>query len=222
VRIPPGLLPGCCTRCDPGVRLIVITGLTVPPSQVGLLSKDNVEQIPFAYKLFKSENNTALAQGFKTTFSREVPIEFVGVWWVSWYYLSKTSCPRNMLGRTPNLSRLIYRDTVASVGVIMGKTLPFVDVNTTIRVFRQALALDEVCADDLISRFLSRARCALLAPLHYITCVAFGHVPVLLPHHLSYRKLTSTFHPVASRQIPPKLVPPFSYHKTSDGRSSRK
>ncbi|KAI9455901.1 hypothetical protein BJY52DRAFT_1121569 [Lactarius psammicola] len=82
--------------------------------KVGLLSRDNIEQIPFAYKLYKSENNAALAQGFKTTFSREVPIEFVGVW-----------------------------DTVASVGVIMGKTLPFVDVNTTIRVFRQALALDE-------------------------------------------------------------------------------
>ncbi|KAI9444639.1 hypothetical protein H4582DRAFT_2094508 [Lactarius indigo] len=82
--------------------------------KVGLLSKDNVEQIPFAYKLYKADNNADLAQGFKTTFCREVPIEFVGVW-----------------------------DTVASVGVIMGKTLPFVDVNTTIRVFRQALALDE-------------------------------------------------------------------------------
>ncbi|KAH9065589.1 hypothetical protein EDB87DRAFT_1739788 [Lactarius vividus] len=82
--------------------------------KVGLLSKDNIEQIPFAYKLYKADDNTDLAQGFKTTFCREVPIEFVGVW-----------------------------DTVASVGVIMGKTLPFVDVNTTIRVFRQALALDE-------------------------------------------------------------------------------
>ncbi|KAH8987398.1 hypothetical protein EDB86DRAFT_2832355 [Lactarius hatsudake] len=82
--------------------------------KVGLLSKDNIEQIPFAYKLYKADDNTDLAQGFKATFCREVPIEFVGVW-----------------------------ETVASVGVIMGKTLPFVDVNTTIRVFRQALALDE-------------------------------------------------------------------------------
>jgi len=39
---------------------------------------------------------------------------------------------------------MIHRDTVASVGVIMGRSLPFVDVNTTIRVFRQALSLDEV------------------------------------------------------------------------------
>ncbi|KAH9007824.1 hypothetical protein EDB84DRAFT_1552891 [Lactarius hengduanensis] len=82
--------------------------------KVGLLSKDNIEQIPFAYELYKSDDNDALAQGFKMTFSREVPIEFVGVW-----------------------------DTVASVGFVMGKTLPFADVNTTIRVFRQALSLDE-------------------------------------------------------------------------------
>ncbi|KAF8257840.1 hypothetical protein EI94DRAFT_1774333 [Lactarius quietus] len=82
--------------------------------KVGLLSKDNTEQIPFAYKMYKTSNNDKLAKGFKAAFSREVPIDFVGVW-----------------------------DTVASVGVIMGKTLPFVGVNSTIRVFRQALALDE-------------------------------------------------------------------------------
>jgi hypothetical protein len=51
------------------------------------------------------------------------------------------SCPRRMLG-TEN--RLMDRDTVASVGVIMGRSLPFVGVNTTIRVFRQSLSLDEV------------------------------------------------------------------------------
>ncbi|KAH8993945.1 hypothetical protein EDB92DRAFT_1795941 [Lactarius akahatsu] len=82
--------------------------------KVGLLSRDNVEQIPFAYELYKSDGNDALAQEFKMAFSREVPIEFVGVW-----------------------------DTVASVGFITSKTLPFADVNTTIRVFRQALSLDE-------------------------------------------------------------------------------
>jgi len=85
-------------------------------NKVGLLSKDNTDQIPFAYKLYKSTNSSdeALARGFKETFCRPVPIEFVGVW-----------------------------DTVASVGVIMGRSLPFVDVNTTIRVFRQALSLDD-------------------------------------------------------------------------------
>jgi hypothetical protein len=40
--------------------------------------------------------------------------------------------------------RMIDRDTVARVGVIMSRSLPFVEVNTTIRVFRQALSLDEV------------------------------------------------------------------------------
>ena len=53
------------------------------PVKVGLLSKDNVEQVPFAYKLYKSsgKSNDALARGFKQTFSRVVPIDFVGVWW---------------------------------------------------------------------------------------------------------------------------------------------
>ena len=43
---------------------------------------------------------------------------------------------------------MINRDTVASVGLkglVLGTSLPFVEVNTTIRVFRQALSLDEVC-----------------------------------------------------------------------------
>ncbi|KAI9508360.1 hypothetical protein F5148DRAFT_918894 [Russula earlei] len=84
--------------------------------KVGLLSRDNVEQVPFAYKLFKSRSKSdrALTQGFKVTFCREVPIDFVGVW-----------------------------DTVASVGIVKGRTLPYVDTNRTIRVFRQALSLDE-------------------------------------------------------------------------------
>jgi hypothetical protein len=84
--------------------------------KVGLLSKDNTEQIPFAYRLYKSsgKSDEALALGFKESFCRAVPIDFVGVW-----------------------------DTVASVGIVAGRSLPFVDVNTTIRVFRQALSLDE-------------------------------------------------------------------------------
>ncbi len=60
--------------------------------QVGLLSKDNTEQIPFAYKLYKSSSSSdeALAHGFKETFCRPVPIEFVGVWWV---VMMGPSCP---------------------------------------------------------------------------------------------------------------------------------
>jgi len=82
--------------------------------KVGLLSIDNDAQIPFAYKLYQESGNDALAQGFKATFCHEVDIDFVGVW-----------------------------DTVASVGLVAGRTLPFVEANNIIRVFRQALALDE-------------------------------------------------------------------------------
>ena len=52
--------------------------------QIGLLPRDNPEQIPFAYKLYESTdaNNVALAAGFKQTFCRDVQIEFLGVWCV--------------------------------------------------------------------------------------------------------------------------------------------
>jgi uncharacterized protein (DUF2235 family) len=58
---------------------LTLTRLAV---QVGLLSKDNTDQIPFAYKLYKSSSssNDVLARGFKETFCRPVPIDFVGVW----------------------------------------------------------------------------------------------------------------------------------------------
>jgi len=53
--------------------------------QIGLLSEGDVERIPIAYKLFKStsKSDEALASGFKARFSREVPIDFVGVWYVA-------------------------------------------------------------------------------------------------------------------------------------------
>ncbi|VDC07953.1 unnamed protein product [Peniophora sp. CBMAI 1063] len=84
--------------------------------KIGLLSKDNDAQLPFAYRLYKSEleESITIADGFKQTFCRQVPIEFIGVW-----------------------------DTVASVGLLTRRTLPFVTNNTTIRTFRHALALDE-------------------------------------------------------------------------------
>ncbi|CAL1713203.1 unnamed protein product [Somion occarium] len=84
--------------------------------KIGLLPKDNPEQIPFAYKLFKKTDAASLviAAGFKQTFCRSVQIDFVGVW-----------------------------DTVASVGLLMNRTLPFTTTNTTIKTFRHALSLDE-------------------------------------------------------------------------------
>ncbi|KAI0953205.1 hypothetical protein AcW1_007484 [Taiwanofungus camphoratus] len=84
--------------------------------KVGLLPRDNPEQVPFAYKLYKRTDpaSITLAAGFKRTFCRGVRIEFVGVW-----------------------------ETVASVGVIFSRTLPFITSNTTIKTFRHALSLDE-------------------------------------------------------------------------------
>jgi hypothetical protein len=89
----------CPSACGDVVRGIVryciyILHLSLMPTrfaiQVGLLSKDNTEQIPFAYKLYKSSypsssSGGTLAKGFKKTFCRPVPIEFVGVWWVLIY-----------------------------------------------------------------------------------------------------------------------------------------
>ncbi|TFK54187.1 hypothetical protein OE88DRAFT_1675662 [Heliocybe sulcata] len=83
--------------------------------RVGLLSKGNSEHLPFAYNVYKSDDNGAetMAGLFKDTFSIDVKIDFVGVW-----------------------------DTVASTGLVT-KDLPFVGTNDGIRVFRHALALDE-------------------------------------------------------------------------------
>ncbi|KAG8926343.1 hypothetical protein FRC00_003011 [Tulasnella sp. 408] len=82
---------------------------------VGLLPKSNEEQVAFAYKKYKdtTPDGKANAKGFKSTFSRDVEIEFLGVW-----------------------------DTVGSVGMF-SRHLPFTASNTIVRTFRHALALDE-------------------------------------------------------------------------------
>jgi len=84
--------------------------------KIGLLPRDNEEQIPFAYRLYKRTDTLGcqLAAGYKQTFCTPVVIDFVGVW-----------------------------DTVASVGLLYGRNLPFTANNEAIRVFRHALSLDE-------------------------------------------------------------------------------
>ncbi|KPV74241.1 uncharacterized protein RHOBADRAFT_44726 [Rhodotorula graminis WP1] len=89
--------------------------------QVGLLPAGNEDTIPLAFSIYKRKANTmlvpgveTLAQGFKRTFSRDVEVHFVGVW-----------------------------DTVASVGALVPRTLPFASGASYIHVFRHALALDE-------------------------------------------------------------------------------
>ncbi|KIJ26685.1 hypothetical protein M422DRAFT_25315 [Sphaerobolus stellatus SS14] len=84
--------------------------------KVGLLPKDNTEQIGLAYNMYKgtSKSNAQLATGFRETFSRLVEIEFLGCW-----------------------------DTVSSVGVFWGRHLPFSASTTIIKRFRHAISLDE-------------------------------------------------------------------------------
>ncbi|TFK34717.1 hypothetical protein BDQ12DRAFT_726584 [Crucibulum laeve] len=84
--------------------------------KIGLLMKDNEANIPFAYRLYKREDRTGLelCSGFKNTYCQNVKVEFMGVW-----------------------------DTVASVGLVMRRTLPFTNSNESIKTFRHALSLDE-------------------------------------------------------------------------------
>ncbi|KAJ1304274.1 hypothetical protein OPQ81_005434 [Rhizoctonia solani] len=83
--------------------------------KVGLLPACNSEQVPFAYNMFKrdDEEGWKMSNGFKRAFSIDVKIDFVGVF-----------------------------DTVNSVGIIP-RELPFAKSNYLIRVFRHAVALDE-------------------------------------------------------------------------------
>ena len=99
--------------------------------KVGLLPRCNIEQLPFAYDMYvrDDKNGRRLSAEFKETFSTDIKIKFVGVWYVvqlliDSYFISPP------------------RDTVSSVGLIE-KTLPFADKNTTISYFRHALSLDE-------------------------------------------------------------------------------
>jgi hypothetical protein len=52
--------------------------------KVGLLPPGNYQQIPFAYKMYTRADKCGWDQSneFKSTFSTDVPIEFIGVWYV--------------------------------------------------------------------------------------------------------------------------------------------
>lgn len=53
--------------------------------KVGLLPPNNGEQIPFAYKMYLRTDTIGWEQSneFKRTFSNNVDIEFIGVWYIS-------------------------------------------------------------------------------------------------------------------------------------------
>lgn len=84
--------------------------------KVGLLPRDNLHNAPFAYAMYRRNDEIGFAQSraFKQTFSRDVEIDFIGLW-----------------------------DTVSSVGLLRPRRLPFTSSNSTVKMFRHALALDE-------------------------------------------------------------------------------
>jgi hypothetical protein len=83
--------------------------------KVGLLPRDNFQQIPFAWRMYKRTDDVGWAQSvaFKKAFSIDVDVHFLGVF-----------------------------DTVCSVG-LFGRRLPFTTSNYSVRFFRHAVALDE-------------------------------------------------------------------------------
>ncbi|KAG9023369.1 hypothetical protein FS837_005851, partial [Tulasnella sp. UAMH 9824] len=97
--------------------------------KVGLLPPRNVEQVPFAYKIYKESGDEyqyrkadkndprgSYCYNFTRTFSREVQVEFLGVW-----------------------------DTVSSVG-FFPRYLPNTSTNPRVKHVRHAIALDETRA----------------------------------------------------------------------------
>ena len=99
--------------------------------KVGLLPVNNLEQLPFAYAMYARDDyeGLLLSTQFKRTFSIDVRIKFLGVWYVIQpvnRFLISSPC----------------RDTVHSVGLIE-KHLPFTGTNNAISYFRHALSLDE-------------------------------------------------------------------------------
>lgn len=101
-----------------------VRALSAMIDKVGLIHKGNQAQIPFAYELYASidESNrdpdpssVPMDRHFKETFSRDVRVHFVGAW-----------------------------DTVSSVGFFRGKDAPFTACGMKhVCHFRHALALDE-------------------------------------------------------------------------------
>ena len=121
---------------------VVINSLAGMIHKVGLLPRYNLQQVPFAYKMYTTADDLGWKQSnaFKKTFSNDVDIEFVGVWLVKKYP------PRLDLLRDScyflTFSFLFYRDTVNSVGLIP-RALPFTTSNTVVNTFRHAISLDE-------------------------------------------------------------------------------
>jgi uncharacterized protein (DUF2235 family) len=62
--------------------MISLTGML---HKVGLLPQGNSEQVPFAYTIYRrtDEFGWQQAREFKRTFSINVDVEFLGIWYVA-------------------------------------------------------------------------------------------------------------------------------------------
>lgn len=125
--------------------------------QVGLLPAGNHDTIPLAFSIFKRKAGTelvpgreTLAEGFKRTFSRDVDVRFVGVFVRCSLGPFRTHSRARLADLAPSPCHSSYsarsQDTVASVGAVIPRTLPFAFGASYIRTFRHALALDEARA----------------------------------------------------------------------------
>lgn len=85
--------------------------------KIGLLRKGCENLIPYgiqAYEVSYKPNNGPITERFKNTYSRNILIDFVGVW-----------------------------DTVTSIGLFNSKSLPKTTMNPGVKVIRHAVAIDE-------------------------------------------------------------------------------
>ena len=66
--------------------------------KVGLLPASNLQQIPFAWAMYAREDADGLinSEGFKKTFSIDVEIDFVGVWFVDRFLQGSLYAERNL------------------------------------------------------------------------------------------------------------------------------
>ena len=73
--------------------------------KVGLLPPCNLEQLPFAYSMYArdDEEGLKLSLQFKRTFSIDVRIKFLGVWYVI-QHIGQLPIPRSPVGTPCNLS----------------------------------------------------------------------------------------------------------------------
>ncbi|KAG8723002.1 hypothetical protein FRC09_005137 [Ceratobasidium sp. 395] len=103
--------------------------------KVGLLPAYNHEQVKFAYKMFKrdDEEGWKMSNGFKRAFSIDVKIDFLGVF-------DTVNSVGAFLHLSPRQSDIVI--VCILIGIIP-RELPFAKSNYVVRVFRHAVALDE-------------------------------------------------------------------------------